>query len=129
VSDVEPVEVGDGLNNLLDDGSDFVFWQEPPGQVPAFDVLVEGDAFDVLHDEVEALLSVNGLVELDDVRVVDTTHDLDLSGDRTLSALRRQHLLLVVDLHGASIIRFLVESGVNHCIGSFAELLADHEVV
>jgi len=123
------VHIVHSLQQLLDDLFDFTFWQEPAFKVFEFDVFVEANAFDVLHDQVQAFPGVNGLEQLHYVGVVQLLQQVYLPSHRPLPRSIRQNLLLVIDLHGEAVVGLFVEGGVDDSVGAFAKFLAEHVVL
>lgn len=82
----------------------------------------------MLDDQVNLLQSIEGLIELGDIRMIEFLHDLDLPLN-PFPSVRLQQLKLFVNLACDLLIGFLVQSDSHHCVGSLAYALAYQVVV
>mmetsp|Transcript_27553 Transcript_27553/g.64213 ORF Transcript_27553/g.64213 Transcript_27553/m.64213 type:complete len:521 (-) Transcript_27553:8-1570(-) len=95
------------------------------GEVPKLDDSIEQLAAGAkLHDQVHLHLVLEGLVQLDDVRVVHDCHDPDFF----LELLDVLHLRLAQSFDGPFLLRRLVDADANGSIGAFANLLLVHVI-
>lgn len=88
---------------------------------------VSGAASHILHHQDDLIFSLNCLVELRNMRVVQSLHEFDLTSHRLL-ALNLLHLLFEVDLEGDLLVRLLVHADVDSGVSALAYLLA-HDIV
>lgn len=120
------VTLGACGHHLPEDSLGLGLFQAPVG--PLLEVTVQGGSRHVLEDEVDLLGGVDGLIELDDVLVVELLQQLDLSA-HALLALRIQQLVLLLHLDGHLAVGRLVDAEANHSLGSLTDLLAYDVVV
>lgn len=103
MSDVESVEVIEGFGDLVDNAFDFIALE-----LLLLEDLGEGVALDQLEKEVDMVVGFQGIVDLDDVVVVDELEQSDFPQDGALS--RGGEGGLGVDLEGVGLEVLLVDT-------------------
>ena len=93
-----------------------------------FQVAMQTTTRYVFHHKDHVLLSVNHLIELDNMLIIHLFHQLDFAFDG-LAAIRIHQLVFLVDFHRYFTIGWLMQAYSHHSVGTLPDLLANYVVI
>ena len=93
-----------------------------------FQIAMQTSTRHVLHHQDNVLLSVNHLIQLDNVLIIHFFHQLDFAFDR-LAAVWIHQLVLLVNFHRYFTIRWLVQANSNHSVSTLPDLFSNYVVI
>lgn len=105
------------LDQLLEDALGFPLFNSP--ELSQFQIAVQALALDMLHDQVDCLVGVNGFIELNNVGVLKSLEERYFSRNRAF-LFRVVQSVLVIDLHGYLIIGHLIPALPDNCISTLS---------
>jgi len=93
-----------------------------------FQIAMQTSSHNVLHHQDNVLLSVNHLIQFDDVLIVHLFHQLYFAFNR-LAAIRIHQFILFVDFHCYFSIGWLMQANPYHSVSTLPDLFANYVVI